>query len=264
MKKILILLFIFITISIFSERIYLNDGQVFIATLKSLDKKTLTFITDGFGILKRPISDILKIEADTTQYSFTILNVKIGNEPYKKVYLIKMTNNNLYYKNINDEELLIENFKYIKDIKLLKPFEVDNPISKNWTLDRIKNDNGIDFSSSLYNLIKYIIERKSNSQIDETTDVELKKEMVNYDLFIKSVDFYDLFWARIYKYIEQEEKELIWNLLTTYSLKEKDISIAYGNMDFNDKENRDEFDNIIKKLKYDFYKRVERIILLQL
>ncbi len=263
MKKTFIFIFLFITLSLFSERISLNNGQIFVATIKSLDKKSISFTIDGVEIFKRTISNILKIEAETTQQSFTILNMKIGNEPYKKIYLIKMTNSSLYYKNINEETLLKDNFSSIRDLKLFKAFETDTSSSSIFTFTRISKNGLIDISNSINNLMRYALERKSGAQIDELTDIELKKEMVNYDLSIKNVDFYDLFWARVYKYIDQEEKELIWSLLNTYSAKEKDISIAYDSIIANSEKDRREFDNIIKELRYDFYERVENIILVQ-
>jgi len=88
-------------------------------------------------------------------------------------------------------------------------------------------------------------------------------------------DFYEKFWARIYRYISSSTENLLWNLLENYSEKEKSVNQVYNeriqNLDNDKKSTRlylekkaslsGELKVSIRNLRNDFYKRARRIIL---
>jgi hypothetical protein len=264
---------LFCTIMIFPESILLKDGQIFSGTLVYIDKSRIT-LQNNTGTIDFSIDTIEYLiaqmkQANLDKYSVIVIKRKEG--PEQKVNLIKMTETALYYKLINESDLRITRLTSLESLKLLHSSTLENK-TKNVT---VKQDSQINVNSDL----NQVIEKLVTKNIKDNNQYELLSSYRDEILSIARLnpvdpakdDFYEKFWARIYRYININTENLIWNLLETYSEKEKALNLIYNEKIQNVSENssadnkRNELATELKdkiiELRFDFYKRARKIIL---
>ena len=249
-----IILFLFLVSGIlFGENILLKDGGLVKGKLVNLNKNKISLMVDD-RIIEFSIDQIEYMIAQVSQDKYSTIFIRRNSGAMMKVNLIKLTETALYYKNLKEDELRLIKLSAVGEISL-----------ENSTIAKVKKENYSETDSEeiidINDDLDKIIEQLNKSKTDSTLNVRTngtKTEKVD----IESADFYEKFWSKIYKYLDINRENLLWNLLEDYSDKEKSLNLIYneGLNQQSDTKN-DNIKSKILKLRNDFYKRAKKILI---
>jgi len=268
--KIFFILIVFFSLTIiskpaFPENLLLKNGQIFRGDLASIEKDKISMIIDG-ELYDFYFKNIEYLIAGSNQPNYSNVLIKRKNGLEENVSLIKMTDSALYFKYTDQNEL-----------KILRMSEIDNIKVKTSTFIATEQKNTVvidsdigEINEDLDKIITGIIDNKKEKNINKETakDSAIARNSENI-IKIDSADFYDKFWLKINKYLDNNSTNLLWNLLENYAEKEKLLNIIYNekltalpeNKSSNTEFVTTELKNKIKDLRNDFYKRAKKIIL---
>jgi len=258
-RLILIIIFLFfLSYIIYSERIFLNDGNIFQGKIEKITIKNLYFLYKA-NLYKINFNDIELILIDDINYKRLIIIIERNNGIKEKIYPIKITGKTIYYKTLSDNKLKNILIADLKNIYLNDSQKIDKNV--------INYKNEIEHSTDINIEIDLIVNKIYNKKrdIDENMNSLTKEDILSisrsYFININNDDFYENIWKRINIFLDSNTKNIIWNLLEQYSNKEKYLNIIINNNMDNMKEiNKDIIINEINKLRLEFYYRIKKII----
>ena len=253
-KKIIItILFINISLFIFSESLVLSNGKVLNGKLFSINKNNIILkINNKLLSFSYDLIDYLLFN-DNREKELTVI-VKKNNGINEKISLIKLTKKALFYKNTKNKQIDLLLFKDIKNIKL----EISSDINKNNIIEKYRINYYKDINTDIEHLIQLIIdENKFSKKISKSNE---NKSAIPYNyLNFNELNFYEKFWEKINSYLNNDTKNLLWNLYELYSNKEKYLNILNNAINNKDTTKTNTFNNRIIKLREEFYYRAKKI-----
>lgn len=239
----------------FGENLLMKDGRIFKGKLVDVNKKNISLEIDD-KIMIFPINLIEYLVTQVTQNSYSLLWLKRKDNTFQKAYLIKLTESALYYKTQTNNDLKIVKLSNVDKLFLYSDITTDLKYKDKITLEK---DEINDVDNEINILIENIVRnRNKNKIITESEKEEIRVSTVSNPVNFEDINFYERFWARISKYLDTNNENLLWNLLEGYSEKEKSINLLYEAEEIGVKQNVKEK---IIELRKDFYKRVKKIIL---
>jgi hypothetical protein len=268
MKKIpLIIILFYICFYSFPDELVLKNGEIYKGQLIFISLDKLSIQTDQY-VIDFPISIIDYFLPGNMQDLHTMLQVSLNEEIAMKVNLIKLTGDTLYYKEISGNKINSLPLKDILDMQALHPLEAVGRII-------VKNINyQIDPDKDLDIVIGMLLKNKENvKDFAMPSKEELLSLSRSTAINIEAIDFYEKFWNRIERFIGNNTKNLVWDLLERYSEKEKFLGfilnekgiIASGQGFIQNSENKSQvlagINRKLVELRNDFYQRSRKIIL---
>lgn len=257
LKKGLLIFFLIIVSFTYSdaENLLLKDGRIFKGKLVDINKKNIV-LEIGDKVYNFSISHVEYLVSQVTQNSYSLLWLKRKDKSFQKVFLIKLTESALYYKNQNENELKIIKLSALDQIFLYSDIAIDIKSKDKITLNK---DEVLDINSEIKVFLENLIRLKNNNrELTNTQKEEIEISAVNNPVNFNDVNFYERFWARISKYLDVNTENLLWELLEDYSEKEKSIILFYDN---DEKIMKNNINDKIVELRKDFLRRSKKIIL---
>ncbi|HOF00100.1 MAG TPA: hypothetical protein PK385_00195 [Spirochaetota bacterium] len=249
----------------FPENLLLKNGQIFRGDLASIEKDKISMIIEG-ELYDFYFKDIEYLIAGSNQPNYSNILIKRKNGVEENASLIKMTDSALYFKHTDQNELKILRMTEIDNIKVKTSVFIATEQKNTVVID---SDVG-EINEDLDKIIARIVNNKIGKNITKESVKDADKTSALENIIkIDSADFYDKFWLKINKYLDNNSTNLLWNLLENYSEKEKLLNIIYNEkltaISKNKSSNAEfvtaELKNKIRDLRNDFYKRAKKIIL---
>lgn len=258
-KKIIFLfLLINITLFTFAECLVLSNGYVYKGKLFSINKSNI-ILKDDNKLLKFSYNLIDYLIHNNSQEKDLILTIEKNSGIKEKINLIKLTKIALFYKNLKTNQINIIYSNEIKNIKLEVLPDIKNNTIENYKLINPVNDINLDIDYLIQEIIK---NNKTYKNFTKEKNSENDEVFTYIFLNYNELDFYEKFWRKINGYLNDDTKNLLWNLYELYSNKEKYLNILNNNSNENNKITTEinEFNNKIIKLRKEFYYRAKKII----
>ncbi len=250
---------IFLPVCINADTIYLVDGKTVTGELCLLTKynvgikvNNIVYIFNYFNI------DYYMAD------SFNEKKIRIKYKGIsKKVILLKLTENLLYYRDSQDNSFKIVALKDLSVLNYSMIFQ-----NRNYRViyyNRIKREN--DINDDLDNIIEMIYHHdKSIINAKDMDDEKFKVLIKSINIDINSDDFYEKLWDKINNLLDQEVSAKFWKLLEDYYNREKYILLLINEMhnDMNLRRNEILLNNLKKEIniiRNEFYRRIRKIII---
>ena len=243
----------------FSDYLVLKDGNIIKGELEYLNKKQISLNLNYklFTFENKDINYLLTNGYKSEKYINLILDIK--KKINENAIFVKLTSDAIYYY-LPTSDLL-----KVSEIKKITKLEYISKTSDNYSVEQYMIKKNSDILSEFNELLNMI----DNKKDENTNEKKLNDNVHSYDYYfidIEANDFYEKYWANINKYINNNTKNLIWNLFEIYSEKEKQLNIIFNEEILNSKSEEfvdkkiDELKNKIIQLRKNFFFRSKKII----